>query len=156
MNRNKSNKFIEIRKGRHGFTLIEIILVLIILTILAAVALSRVILDDDSISQIDIVKSHLRYAQARAMNTNIVWGIKSDGTKYWLFKNGDSTDKVLLPGAENVDVSISMDEFTLSFDNRGIPYTDEGATIPLTSNLHIKVGDQTDAIIVYCKTGYIP
>jgi hypothetical protein len=49
-----------------------------------------------------------------------------------------------------------MNGFTLSFDDKGIPYADEAATIPLTYNLHIKVGDRIDAIIVYCKTGYIP
>ncbi|WP_457570736.1 pilus assembly FimT family protein [Desulfovulcanus sp.] len=156
MNKDKCNKIIKIGKGNSGFTLIEIIAVFIILAILAAVAVSRTVLNDDSISKIDIVKSHLRYAQVRAMNMNQVRGIKSDGNKYWLFRNGNSNDKALLPGEDNIDVSIKMDKFTLSFDKKGIPCSDEAGTMPLTSNLHIKVEGRDDAIIVYCKTGYIP
>ena len=60
-----------------GFTMIEIIAVLLIIGILSAVAITRFYGTSaaDLASQLEVVKSHLRYAQTRAMNTNSCWGI---------------------------------------------------------------------------------
>ncbi len=57
--------------GQGGFTLIEVVAVLLVLGILAAFAAVRIsdTGQSDLISQVDVIKNHLRYAQNRAMNT---------------------------------------------------------------------------------------
>ena len=80
------------RKGQlgrqGGFTLFEIIMVLLILGVIFYVATSRIFTQDSvtSASEMDQVKNHLRYAQARAMNTDRNWGIVFElPPKYWLY-----------------------------------------------------------------------
>jgi len=92
-------------KNNRGFTLIELISVLLIMGIVAAVVVSRVgTSNNEVIAQMEVVKSHLRYAQSRAMNSDLVWGIRFDTDKYWLFKEGDITKKVTFP-AEDSDTA---------------------------------------------------
>ena len=153
-----------------GFTLIEIILVLLIVAIVSSIVISRVVSgpDTDMISRIELIKSHLRYAQSRAMNTNVVWGICSDNSIYWLFRDGNDHNKVILPGedTDTIDLTamgISMENFTLSFDSWGVPYADASAS----SNKKLKAGDseaqlkvssggEDRFIDVTPNTGFIP
>jgi prepilin-type N-terminal cleavage/methylation domain-containing protein len=73
----------QIVKGRlgnnRGFTLIEIIAVLVILAIISAVAISRGTGTDTASLQaeVDTLKGYLRYAQSLAMNdiSPVKWGI---------------------------------------------------------------------------------
>ena len=128
------------RSSQNGFTLLEIIAMLVIVGILTAVAVSRINnFDAEVIAGADALKMHLRYAQTMAMNSNpntgdeTVWGIKCDGTSYWLF-NGINPDVniVFLPDDEkyiNGDRKINLTQkkiivtsFIVHFDNRGIPY----------------------------------
>ena len=107
----KNTKFICLKesnmnvRNNRGFTLIELISALLIMGIVAAVVISRVgTSNNEVIAQMEVVKSHLRYAQSRAMNSDLVWGIRFDTDKYWLFKEGDITKKVTFP-AEDSDTA---------------------------------------------------
>ena len=110
-------------KDNQGLTLIEMIAVLILMTIIGAVVLSRTSdLGAELIGKVDAIKSHLRYTQSRAMNSNVVWGIRCDGNFYWLFSNGNVNNRVILPGEDNDRVNLqgdgfTMEGFTLSFDS---------------------------------------
>ncbi len=121
----------EIQKDE-GFTLIEIITVLIIIGVISAVVVNRLM--DTSVelkTQTDLVKTHLRYAQARAMSSNIIWGIDFKTNSYSFFKNGDTTDMVLLPGEENLTLSLPSGRSAteiVSFDSWGRPYNNAAAT----------------------------
>jgi prepilin-type N-terminal cleavage/methylation domain-containing protein len=96
--------------GRAGFTLFEVIVVLLILGVLSYFAATRLFTEQNisQFSEIDLVKNHLRYAQSRAMNTERNWGlvfeIQATGavppSKYWLYYEDESANKirVRLPG----------------------------------------------------------
>lgn len=150
--------------GNRGFTFIEVLSALIIISIISAIALSRV--GNSNVELIvasEVVKSHLRYAQLRAMNSEGVWGISCDGTDYWLFMDGNTNNHVILPGEESdpvalMDKKISMASFIVSFDSWGRPYNNasaagasSGSTITITSPGVSSVG-----ITITEETGCIP
>jgi prepilin-type N-terminal cleavage/methylation domain-containing protein len=154
----------------HGFTFIEIITVIFLIAIISAIMFSRLMFSNtDLIAQTEVVKTQLRYAQMKSMNSDVIWGIKCDGSAYWLYRNGDTNDKVLLPGEDSDTVNLadkgidSMDNFTLSFDGRGIPHTDAATTDgqELTSSdpetlITLSSGGENRTITLTPNTGFIP
>jgi len=112
----------------HGFTLIEIVIVMVLISIIAATVFTRSITTDELslISRAEKIQSHIRYAQSMAMKTNDVWGINCIGNKYSLFNKNFSL-KVKLPGenSDEIDLSdsdVNIPNFPLFFDNFGRPY----------------------------------
>jgi Tfp pilus assembly major pilin PilA len=80
-----------------GFTLIEIVLVLVVLFIISAVTLmvvnaNKTMGSEPLIAETDGLIASLRYAQIQSLNENASanWGINfaSDSTSYTLYKNG--------------------------------------------------------------------
>ena len=71
--------------------MIEIVAVLIILGIIAAVAISRGLSVNDvtAQSEVETLKGHLRFAQSRAMNelSPVKRGIQVNGSSYTLVRN---------------------------------------------------------------------
>jgi prepilin-type N-terminal cleavage/methylation domain-containing protein len=126
-------------RNREGFTLIEVVSVLVVLGILTALVAGRYMGTGsaDANSQASVVKNAVRYAQSRAMkladpaNPATVWGIKSQGNYYWLFTTtlpDDPANWVYLPGesADRVNLTprnVTLSAFTLFFDYSGRPYT---------------------------------
>lgn len=159
-------------KENHGFTLLEVIAVIILISVVTAITVSRFLFSDaDLIGRTEVIKTQLRYAQSQAMNSSKIWGLHCNGLSYWLFKNGSISDddKVLLPGenSNTVDLSdksiSSMEAFTISFDDRGIPYTDVSASDgeELTAgddetDITISAGGESRTITITPNTGFIP
>lgn len=154
----------------HGFTLIEMISVLLIIGIISGVAISRVVgLDEMELaSRVNSIRDHIRFTQIMAMKRNdMIWGIKSDGTNYWVFKTAtpevaaepdDTNNQVYLPGNENKKIEMpEMNAFpALYFDKFGIPYaydTGTGAIVPRTSDLTILIGAKR--LTVTEETGFV-
>ena len=149
-------------KNNRGFTLVELISALLIMGIVAAVVVSRVgTSNNEVIAQIEVVKSHLRYAQSRAMNSELIWGIQFNSSNYWLFKNGDTTNKATFPGEDSDTVTLpsgmSVGTEIVSFDSWSKPYTDAAGT-------SLQSGDRTIVfspsltnhnIIITKNTGFI-
>lgn len=136
-----------------GYTLLEVIAVLLILTVLGAVALSGHNTGLCSLTgESDALKGHLRYAQLRAMNDTIPWQVLVTDTGYTLNKN---TTPALLPGEDTAThtfaggVIVTSGTITVTFDNWGSP----GAT-----DLAITLGIDTDTrtISIAKDTGFIP
>jgi prepilin-type N-terminal cleavage/methylation domain-containing protein len=76
-----------------GFTMIEIIVVLVVIGILVAVALSRISLTGSELyAEANLLKANLRFAQFRALtindNTSTTWGIGLSGNSYTLQHDG--------------------------------------------------------------------
>jgi prepilin-type N-terminal cleavage/methylation domain-containing protein len=150
----------QIVKGRlgndRGFTLIEIIAVLVILAIVSAVVISRGTVTDTASLQaeVDTLKGHLRYAQYLALNDipPVKWGIQVGGPSYILIKvdAGVTTSPFSLPGGSSA---------THGFEN-GVTATGTGTVlfnewgspdIPIPA---IALGGQS--ITITANTGFIP
>ena len=156
-------------QNQHGFTLLEIVVVLVLISIIAATVFTRSITTDQiNISaQTEKIKSHIRYAQSLAMKRSEIWGIKCASNEYWLFSGVDpdnGPNQVMLPGERAVklslnDLNLAMDAFTIFFDRYGKPYnayTDESNNNPLSSELTITVsGSQSRNVTITPETGLI-
>ena len=173
----------KIFKTQNGFTLIEVISVLVILGILVAVAVTRMFNYDVAVyTGADVLKTHLRYAQTMAMNkdpntgTETIMGINYDAgaNQYWLFKGTNTSDIILLPddskyvtGDRKIDLAAKKIKFssgfTIYFDNHGIPYTayaNSTTNTPLANTLTIVVtslsGSSSKSLTITPQTGFIP
>jgi len=151
------------KTNERGFTILEVIVVLILISIVSVVIISRTV----NIQQIDLgaqtdkVQTHIRYAHTMAMKrSDTIWGIKCDGTDYWLFKTNDpdtESNQVRFLGEDSDKVPMSsMGAFTLFFDKFGIPYdsyTDESTNNKILAPLSIQIDSQTFNITP--ETGFI-
>ena len=153
----------------NGFTTIEVIAVLIIVGVIAAVVVSRFTgTSTYSVPSVaEQLKNHLRYAQNRAMNSNIIWGIHFiDSTHYTIFKDADTTHTITPPGADSDPVDLSgrgvslggLGSNIVSFDDWGRPYTDAIANTLQSGARSITVsgGGASVTIQITPNTGYIP
>ena len=135
-----------------GFTLMEVIVVIILLGILAVVAIVRFTdADSEDIAAANTLKAHLRYAQIRAMGDIVPWGIDISGNQYTLQKDGGDAP-VNLPGENSFTLtlrsglSITPGTGTVSFSpGRGQP---SGPTSIVIGN--------APAITITPETGFIP
>jgi prepilin-type N-terminal cleavage/methylation domain-containing protein len=167
---------LSVLRSPEGFTLIEIVVVLILMSIIAATVLGRSITTEeiDLNAQTDRIANHIRYAQATAMKrTDTVWGIKSDATakKYWLFSGtSPDTGEDPLPGisyeagvyrVDLAELGVDLSEFTLIFDRIGKPYTIDASSTPpvvaLENPLSINITNNagTRSLTVIPETGLI-
>ena len=149
--------------NERGFTILEVIVVLILISVISVVIISRTvnIQQVDLGAQTDKVQTHIRYAHTMAMKrSDTIWGIKCDGTDYWLFKTNDpdtGSNQVQFLGESSVKVPMpSMGAFTLFFDKYGIPYTaytDVNTNTPVSTPLLIQIDSENFNITP--ETGFI-
>jgi MSHA pilin protein MshC len=149
---------------QRGFTMIEIVVVLIILAIMAPFVITRVTTDTNNlITQAEILKSHLRYAQLRALNDTVSWGIYFTGTNsYTLYKSG-TTANDLLPGENSqtrtlpTDITITSGiGSTTAFNEWGSPVDAGGTPVTVTQTITLAQGTTTSNITITKNTGFIP
>jgi len=143
------------RHRESGFTLIEIIAVLVIIGVLAAMAATRMpSLDSyDVVKETEILKNHLRYAQIRAMSHDETWGILIAGNTYTLRKN--YADAVInLPNEDSAShtmesgISLASTVSEISFNAKGSP-GDTTITITVTGS------ELTKTFTITRNTGFI-
>jgi prepilin-type N-terminal cleavage/methylation domain-containing protein len=152
--------------GKDGFTLIEAIAVLVILGVMAAVVAVKMSGTSayDLASQVEAVKGHLRYAQTRAMNENLVaWGINfNSATTYYLFQGAGSTTPVQLPGEDSTTINLTaknsgltITPVRITFNEFGSPCAATGTPpAPLTADATVTTSGGT--ITITRNTGFIP
>jgi prepilin-type N-terminal cleavage/methylation domain-containing protein len=161
------NLFHKKASDNKGFTLIEVIAVLIILGIIAAVAVSRgMSTQNDLIPQADIVKSHLRFAQLKALQDDTApWGINFGGSSpYTLYRNYAEA-AINLPGESNRShsvpagsgITITGSPVMINFDRWGNPIGSSGNSLTnATVTLSLSQGGVTPIVIsIAADTGYI-
>lgn len=156
---------IKIMRKNSGFTILEVILLMIFIGIFTTIAVLRQPVPEVTIrSASQVLISHIRYAQMRAMNSTEPWGIQytNSSSSYWLFEETTSNRKPF-PGAtdDNIDlsedsVSITQGDFTLLFDNWGVPsITSGGVTFSGgQATLTLSTGSQSGDVAVIENTGY--
>jgi prepilin-type N-terminal cleavage/methylation domain-containing protein len=159
-------------RNNAGFTLMEVIGVLVIISVLAALVFTRRSSTSqfDLMANADVIKNELFYAQSLAMKQGSVWGVTCDGVtqSYWLFKTSPA-NRHPLPGEDAIPVSlidkkITLTGFTLYFDFAGRPYTAYTDPIvntrvdadnPLVITVGVLSGPTTTTITVTPETGFI-
>jgi prepilin-type N-terminal cleavage/methylation domain-containing protein len=163
-------------KSEKGFTLIEIIAVLIVLALLSAVAISRMTStkDVDKKAMAEALKGHIRFAQMKAMNNDVsdaAAALKCDSSfgismvsgtdsRYFLFKDCNIATKVLLPGADNLDVTLktmTLTSKTVMFDGWGRPRENfvSGTGTTLVASDIVLTLDGTETITITKNTGFV-
>jgi len=113
-------------KKNQGFTLLEIIMVLILVSILTAVAVSRLgTADQDRRAETERLKLSLRFAQYLAMTNNTAtWAVSLASGSYSLLKNGAAAP-INFPGTSSAThnlgggVTITAGTGTVTFDEWG-------------------------------------
>ena len=157
-------------RNNHGFTFIELIVVLVLMSIIAAGVLVRSVNTDeiDLVAQVAKIRNHIRYAQAMALKrSDKNWGIKCDGSDaYWFFEGtnpDDSASQLPLPGEINTqillaDINVTMNGFELYFDKYGRPYTaytDETSNTPVSTGNPLSITISGVTLTVTPETGLI-
>ena len=153
-----------------GFTMIEIVIVLVVLFIVSAVVVSRFTTTgvNELMAETDALKSSLRYAQIQSLNDDTItsgWGIHfPNNTSYILYKNGapagvmipvKDPDPVKDPPPKNThslqgNVRITSGVgTTVTFDRWGSPGT---GSISIT----LQRGTENSTITITRNTGFIP
>ena len=163
---------------QQGFTLVELVMVLVILGVLAVFALPRMIDNNDTAARglHDRTLSYLRFAQKTAIaqrrtvcvaftNTSVSLRIaNTDGTYSCASPNGvvlagaDGKDSVSVSGASYVAAAVNgvgclATPAAFSFDGLGQPV--DGSGVALGSAQCVQVGNATNSITVEAATGYV-
>lgn len=159
--------FIRMTRNSRGFTMIEIVVVLVLISIIAAAVFRRSISTDQMnfMSQYDKIKNQARYPQSMAMKRGEWWGVSCDTSNYWIFTGTNATtaaNRRLLPGQQQALISlgglgITMDGFTVIFDEYGRPYSPDWNTL-LTTNLDVDLtdsGSESRSFTIVPETGLI-
>ena len=150
-------------KDPQGFTLLEVILVLVLIGIVTVAVASR--FSDNAIklsAATEVLKSHLRYAQIKAMSTDTPWYVQVAGGGYALYRSGDGSPRYF-PGEERTTVPLDGMSVTLpgsstiGFDAWGSPFLDAAATTPQTADRTVTVSDGTATrqLVITANTGFI-
>ncbi|MEJ5358107.1 MAG: prepilin-type N-terminal cleavage/methylation domain-containing protein [Desulfobacterales bacterium] len=162
-----------------GFTIVEMIVVLLLMTILAATVLGRAVTttEIDLSSAADKVRNQIRYAQSMAMKTAHptapVWGVKFSGAEYWVFRGANpdlAANERRVPGGdypaagnrireEDLKAEI-VENAVVFFDGIGRPYTsytDEAINTPLAAQLALtlRAGGDTATVRIEPETGLV-
>ena len=153
-----------------GFTMIEIVVVLVVLFVVSAVIISRYTTSgmNELMAETDALKSSLRYAQIQSLNDDTItsgWGIHfPNNTSYILYKNGAPAG-VMIPVKDpdpvkdpppkdthtlqgNVRITSGIGT-TVTFDRWGSPGM---GSISIT----LQRGAENSTITITRNTGFIP
>ena len=163
-------QFIRDADGNQGFTMIEIVVVLVVLFILSAVVIGRYTTADSNalMAETNGLKANLRYAQIRALGDTLQpnsnsprWELEiTNATSYALYRRGD----------DGVRVSVNLPSEVLPSHTHALPagvtltsgiglvitFDDWGS--PGSSNISIALtqGTQSSTISITRNTGFIP
>jgi prepilin-type N-terminal cleavage/methylation domain-containing protein len=156
-----------IRSG--GFTLRELIIVLVIVGIISAIALSRTSNDPVMLStQVNQLAGDIRYVQALAMTQSQRYRINLAAGGY-TFTRADaggtavvhpatgSTAQINWSSGVTLGALVNLPSNLIAFDGRGAPYTNTVATTALTTTgtITLSKGGANQTVTVEAYTGKV-
>ncbi|HVO65499.1 MAG TPA: prepilin-type N-terminal cleavage/methylation domain-containing protein [Syntrophales bacterium] len=161
----------------HGFTMIEIVVVLAVLIIVSAIVISRYTTTgtNELMAETDALKASLRFAAIQSLNNDTLttgWGIYfPNDTSYALYKNGAAAtvavpakypDPAKDPPPNNMHKlqgnvrMMSGVGSIVAFDKWGRPIDESGNPLTADISLTLVQGTQASTITVTKNTGFIP
>ncbi len=158
-------------RNNRGFTVIELIGVLIIFSVLSAVVMERLGSMDlfKLKSAAHAVESNLRYIQMQSMTSDEIFGIHFSSGGYAPFSYDSATGIETarkFPGTGTVSfsgtgITLSISDPAdgyVSFDRYGKPYTDNTATTAQTITRYIVLSTdaESETVGITAETGFIP
>lgn len=146
-------------RSQNGFTMMEIISVLVIIGIVSAVVITRMTNPRiyDLASQLEVVKNHVRLAQSRAMNSYKPCGINfSSSTTYYLFDAAAPATPIQMLGEKSATINLGSGGkgSTLTITSAPQVITFDGFGSPGTSN--VTVVTNAGSFNITKNTGFIP
>jgi prepilin-type N-terminal cleavage/methylation domain-containing protein len=147
--------------GQNGFTLLEILSVMVIISIISAFALSRINFNTNLQTEVDKMKSQLRYVQHIALcgNNTYTWRVNVTANSYAFTRwDGASSVAMPLPGATGVanntvnfptGITVTAGTGMISFDQWGSPGSN-------SKNITLSDGGTNRGITVTKNTGFVP
>ncbi|HEV2614610.1 MAG TPA: GspH/FimT family pseudopilin [Gammaproteobacteria bacterium] len=154
-------------KRNAAFTLIELIVVIIIAAILAAIAVSRWPGTEINLNaQAQQLASDIRYTQTLAMSRAQDYRLNLTATTYSITTTGGAAINNPVTGNASValgsGITITLSPTNLpsnliAFNSLGVPYTNSGATTTLNSAAVITLtsGANTKTITIQPQTGRV-
>ncbi len=168
----------DLRLGKQsGFTLLEVICVLVIIGILAAVAVVRIhdIIDDSNLeADTESLKNHIRYVQIWSIShTDRNFGVQCENNTceaFYITASSDSAasldigskTRITFPGSQTGSTVLSdsqVNNFNLAFDFAGRPFSGTGNNLNLvTTTLNIILSGSSGSLTISVTpdTGFIP
>jgi len=147
-----SNYGVSNKINQRAFTILEVIAVMMIIGVLSAIAVVRFISVENysAAAEVDILKTHLRYVQFRALSDNSTWGMSFNGNSYTMLRDG-ITAPYNLPNegspTHTLPAGVTVSGGTVTFDDWGSPGT---------SNISIYISPAGGTITITRNTGFIP
>ena len=151
-------------RSQHGFTIVEFIVVLVLVSIVAVFAVPRWITSPDLEAQAQVLLGDLRYTQSLAithdqrfrMNFSLPSHYSMTSTSGVAVVNpatGNNTT-TLTPGVTITGLT-NLPNNLIAFDEKGIPYTDSAATTALASTATITLSrnGMTRILTIIPQTG---
>lgn len=141
-----------------GFTLLELVLVLLAIAILATLAVPRWSLSDSTLhAQAAQLARDIRHIQMLAMNQGRTLTFQSLGGSYRCVDAGSSiiTDPATQqPFSFTLKNAVTLSAGTLSFDSLGRP-VNAGALLPAASTFSMTANTQTANLSIAPITGFV-
>ncbi|MEJ2687445.1 MAG: type II secretion system protein [Gammaproteobacteria bacterium] len=146
-------------RGRRGFTLVELVTVLVIVAVLGAYLVPKLDISGSSVAaQATGLARDLRHAQALAMAEGSTLVFQPAASGYRVTDSGGTTvtdPATQRPFQVTLDNGVSLSGGAVRFDSLGRPVSAGGSLRTGPASLALSGGGRTDTVAVSPVTGFV-